>query len=46
MKKAYIDSRYDKKYAVTREDLDWLGERVEKLQALAEQSCRERIQNF
>ncbi|RFA24637.1 hypothetical protein CAI21_21035 [Alkalilimnicola ehrlichii] len=46
LKKAYIDSRYDENYAITRADLEWLGERIDRLKALVEQSCRERIAGF
>ncbi|RFA29888.1 hypothetical protein CAI21_08625 [Alkalilimnicola ehrlichii] len=46
LKKAYIESRYNKKFKASREDLEWLAQRVEHLRSLVEQSCRERIQSF
>lgn len=46
LKDAYIDARYSKDYQPSREDLEWLRERVEQLKQLTEQSCRERIATF
>ena len=46
LKDAYIDARYNKDYQPSREDLEWLRERVEQLKQLTEQSCRERIATF
>ena len=43
LKRAYVDARYDPDYAITREDLDYLGERVREFKALASESCRSRI---
>ncbi|RFA38202.1 hypothetical protein CAL65_04990 [Alkalilimnicola ehrlichii] len=46
LKKAYIDSRYERDYDITRDDLECLAERIEHVKALTEQSCRERIASF
>jgi len=46
LKNAYIDARYSKHYEITREELDWLVERVECLQALTERLCKEKIEQF
>jgi HEPN domain-containing protein/predicted nucleotidyltransferase len=46
LKKAYIEARYSKQYSITREELQWLAERVEKLQEVAERICQEKIASF
>jgi uncharacterized protein len=45
--RAYIDARYRmKKYYITHEDLEYLGERVETLRNLTEEICQERIEGI
>jgi len=39
LKRAYIDSRYKKSYAITKEDLQYLSERVMVLKGLVEKVC-------
>ena len=46
LKKAYIDSRYKLDYRVTKEDLDYLSERVRKLRDLTRQACEEKMDSF
>jgi HEPN domain-containing protein/predicted nucleotidyltransferase len=46
LKKAYIDSRYKLDYSITREELEYLGSRVEKLRGLTELACKEKIEGF
>jgi HEPN domain-containing protein/predicted nucleotidyltransferase len=46
LRKAYVDARYDENYSITREDLEWLAERVSILQELTEKICKERIESF
>jgi uncharacterized protein len=46
LKKAYIDSRYKLDYEVSKEDLEYLSERVEKLRDLTELACKEKIESF
>jgi len=46
LKKAYVDARYKKSYKITKEDLEWLAERVKKLQALTEEVCKKRIESL
>jgi HEPN domain-containing protein/predicted nucleotidyltransferase len=46
LKKAYIDSRYKLDYRVTREDLEYLSERVKKLRDLTRIACTEKIESF
>ncbi|WP_185976947.1 hypothetical protein [Shewanella psychropiezotolerans] len=42
LRKGYVDARYKPSYVITLEELEWLGERVEYLQALTERLCKAR----
>ncbi len=46
LRKAYVDARYKPSYIITQQELEWLAERVQHLQALTEKLCKERIQSF
>jgi len=46
LKKAYIDARYNPKYKITRKELEYLAERVKKLQRVTKAICRERIEGY
>ncbi|MCG8333900.1 MAG: HEPN domain-containing protein, partial [Proteobacteria bacterium] len=47
LRRAYIDARYDmENFKVTREDLQWLGERVRKLRDITADTCRKKISSF
>ncbi|MCG8336583.1 MAG: HEPN domain-containing protein, partial [Proteobacteria bacterium] len=47
LKRAYIDSRYDmENYHITKEQLEWLAERVAKLKELTQKKCQEKIESF
>ncbi|UOB19115.1 HEPN domain-containing protein [Abyssalbus ytuae] len=47
LKRAYIDARYRMKiYNITREELEYLGQRVALLKELTEEVCREKINSF
>lgn len=46
LNKAYIDSRYKLNYTVDPADLQWLSERVQKLQELTEVVCKEKIEGY
>ena len=46
LKRAYIDARYKRDYAITRDDLDYLATRVRDLRAVVEESCRKRIEGL
>lgn len=46
LKQAYVDARYSEHYQITREELVWLAERVQYLQQLTEQRCKEKIERF
>ncbi len=41
LKRAYVEARYSEHYTITKEELEWLGERVEVLQQLVEMICNE-----
>jgi len=44
LKRAYVEARYSASYAITEDDLAWLGERVAALRELVEMVCGERIE--
>jgi HEPN domain-containing protein/predicted nucleotidyltransferase len=46
LRSAYIDSRYNKNFSITREELEWLGKRVSKLQKLTASICKKKIRSF
>ena len=46
LKKAYVDARYNMDYKISKEDLDYLSERVQVLRKLTEEICKEKIQGF
>ncbi|WP_133511235.1 HEPN domain-containing protein [Candidatus Thiosymbion oneisti] len=46
LRKAYVDARYKPSYTITKEQLDWLAERVNHLKELTEELCREKIESF
>jgi predicted nucleotidyltransferase/HEPN domain-containing protein len=43
LKHAYVDARYDPKYAITREELEAIAVHVRELRSRVEVICRERI---
>jgi uncharacterized protein len=46
LERAYIEARYNKEYKISREQLNFLVERVQKLQNLTERICLEYIKDF
>ncbi len=46
LKRAYVDARYNINYRITKEDLEYLQERVKLLIVLTEKLCREKIASF
>lgn len=46
LRKGYIDARYNPKYKVTRKELEYLAERVKKLQRVTKEVCKERIESY
>jgi predicted nucleotidyltransferase/HEPN domain-containing protein len=43
LRQAYVNARYSPHYAISDEELRWLGERIEVLATLVEDVCREHI---
>jgi uncharacterized protein len=43
LRQAYVNARYSPHYAVTAEELDWLGAHVAQLQGLVKAVCEERL---
>ena len=43
LQRAYVDARYSPEYEITQEELDWLFERVARLQTVVEEVCKERL---
>ncbi len=46
LKKAYVDARYKKDYKITKEQLEYLAERVKILQKLTKKICTAKIESF
>ncbi len=46
LRKAYVDARYKPSYTITKEQLDWLTERVQELRSLTEKLCKEKIASY
>ncbi|MDA5193701.1 nucleotidyltransferase and HEPN domain-containing protein [Govanella unica] len=46
LKRAYVDARYSEHYAVTKEELNWLGIHVDLLQHIVEQVCKKKLHNL
>lgn len=46
LKRAYVDARYNEDYVITKQDLDYLSERVQVLRKLTEEICKEKIKGF
>ena len=43
LQRAYIESRYNPDFEITKEDIDALIPKVEQLRSIVERTCRERI---
>jgi len=46
LKRAYVEARYDMSYKITQKELEYLAERVKKLQSTTEKVCKEKIESF
>jgi HEPN domain-containing protein/predicted nucleotidyltransferase len=46
LRKAYVEARYEKNYTITKEDLEWLAERVKQLQTLTGEVCKKWIESL
>ncbi|HEX8124679.1 MAG TPA: HEPN domain-containing protein [Allosphingosinicella sp.] len=44
LRAAYVKARYSRHYRITAEELEWLGGRIDRLQALVRELCEERIE--
>lgn len=43
LRKAYVDARYKPSYSISAEELQWLANRVQQLQRLTEERCKDKI---
>lgn len=43
---AYVEARYNKGYTITKDELKWLGKKVQELTKLTETLCQEKIKSF
>jgi predicted nucleotidyltransferase/HEPN domain-containing protein len=43
LRRAYVDARYSPHYKITAPELEWIGERIERLQQVVRQLCEERL---
>jgi len=46
LRKAYIDARYKDSYEITKEQLEYLAQRIKKLHQVTEKICKEKIASF
>jgi len=46
LRKAYVEARYEINYTITKEDLEWLAERVKQLQTLTGEVCKKWIESL
>jgi predicted nucleotidyltransferase/HEPN domain-containing protein len=46
LRRAYVEARYNPGYKITKEQLEYLAQRVEKLQDLTEKICEARIESY
>jgi HEPN domain-containing protein/predicted nucleotidyltransferase len=46
LKRAYVEARYDMGYKITKEELEYLAERVKKLQNTTQEICKAKIKSF
>jgi HEPN domain-containing protein/predicted nucleotidyltransferase len=46
LRRAYTEARYDMSYSITKEELEYLAERVKLLQSTTESVCKEKIKSL
>ena len=46
LREAYIKARYSREYRITKDQLEWLGSRVELLKSLVERACLARLETL
>ncbi len=46
LRRAYVEARYNPRYRITRKQLEYLVERVRRLQRLTKRTCQARIESY
>ncbi len=46
LRRAYVEARYNPRYRITKSQLEYLAERVKKLQRLTKRICQARIESY
>jgi hypothetical protein len=46
LRRAYVEARYNPGYQITKEQLEYLAQRVQKLQDLTKKICEARIEAY
>ena len=46
LRRAYVEARYNPGYKITQEQLEYLAQRVQKLQDLTKKICEARIESY
>ena len=46
LNRAYVDARYKKNYKITKQQLEYLAQRIKKLHETTEKICKEKIESF
>jgi predicted nucleotidyltransferase/HEPN domain-containing protein len=46
LRRAYVEARYNPRYRITKKQLEYLAERVKKLQRLTKRICQARIESY
>lgn len=46
LNRAYVDARYNPDYRITKKQLEYLAQRVKKLQRLTNKICKQKIESF
>ncbi len=46
LRRAYVEARYNPGYKITKEQLEYLAQRVQKLRDLTEKICEARIESY
>jgi hypothetical protein len=46
LRRAYVEARYNPRYRIARGQLEYLAQRVRKLQRLTKKTCQARIESY
>jgi len=46
LRRAYVEARYNKAYKITKKELDYLADRVNRLRRLTKRICKAKIESF